>query len=76
VDELEKNEYQSDFVDHGPAEDPRPRSNTSKDNVAQSGGLLSEEKLSNIMNYLEKMEANERLTDIDLVGLETFGMIN
>lgn len=67
MDELEKNEYQSDFVENGPAEG-QPRSNTSKDNVAQSG-LLSEEKLSNIMNYLEKMEANERLTDIDLVSL-------
>lgn len=67
MDELEKNEYQSDFVENGPLDD-QPRSNTSKDNVAQSG-LLTEEKLSNIMNYLEKMEANERLTDIDLVSL-------
>lgn len=57
MDELEKNEYPSEH--NGSIADDQLRPNK----------LLSDEKLSNIMDYLHKIEANDRMADIDLVSI-------
>lgn len=39
------------------------------DDQLRPNRLLSDEKLSNIMDYLHKIEANDRMADIDLVSI-------
>ena len=71
VDELEsKKEPENDGMRL--SKDTLLRLDSSKDNVLKSG-FLSDEKLSSIMNYLEKVEADDRLADIDQVVVLTCG---
>ena len=57
LDELEKNSNAEDNANEGDVD-------MDKDNIKKSG-FLSDEKLRNVMNYLDEVDAAERLSEID-----------